>query len=79
MTSEDIRSEIEKEPFIPFRLHLVSGKTVDVTIKGQVEMLQNAILVFQRDAGPDGETLYDVIALRNIERLEQVGNQRGMN
>jgi hypothetical protein len=79
VTSEDIRSEIEKEPFIPFRLHLVSGKTVDVTMKRQVEMLQNAVLVFQRDAGPDGETLYDVMALRNIERLEQVGNQRGMN
>ena len=82
MTSEDIRSEIEKEPFIPLRLHLVSGKTVDVTIKGQVEMLQNAILVFQRDSGPDGETLYDVIALRNIERLEQIGSrgvERGVN
>jgi hypothetical protein len=73
MTSEDIRSEIEKEPFVPFRL--VSGKTVDVTIKGQVEMLQNAILIFQRDSGPDGETLYDVIALRNIERLEQIGSR----
>ena len=42
-------------------------------------MLQNAILVFQRDPGPDGETLYDVIALRNIERLEQIGSQRGVN
>jgi hypothetical protein len=79
VTSEDIRSEIEKEPFIPFRLHLVSGKTVDVTIRGQVEMLQNAVLNFHRDPGPDGETLYDVIALRNIERLEQIGNQRGVN
>jgi hypothetical protein len=82
VTSEDIRSEIEKEPFISFRLHLVSGKTVDVTIKEQVEMLQNAVLIFQRDAGPDGETLYDVIALRNIERLEQIGSrgtERGVN
>ena len=82
MTSEDIRSELEKESFIPFRLHLVSGKTVDVTMRGQAEMLQNAVLVFQRDSGPDGETLYDVIALRNIERLEQVGSratERGMS
>ncbi len=42
MTSEDIRSELDKVPFKPFRLHLVSGKTVDV-ILGMGFMLQNSI------------------------------------
>jgi hypothetical protein len=74
MTSEDIRSELEKEPFVPFRLHLVSGDAVDVIMVGQAEMLQNSVLVFQREPRPNGEILYDVIALRNIERLEQLGS-----
>jgi hypothetical protein len=72
MTSEDVRSELEKDPFIPFRLHLVSGKTVDVTMPTAGLMLQNAILVLQAPSRPDDEPGYDVIALRNIERLEQL-------
>ena len=73
MTSEDIRSELDKTPFIPFRLHLVSGKSVDVIIPKNAAMLQNAVLVFHAKEGSGRETLYDVISLRNIERLEQLG------
>ncbi len=71
MTSEDVRSELEKSPFQPFRLHLVSVKTVEVRSLGGAYMLQNAILVFHAPA-LDRERRYDVIALRNIERLEQI-------
>jgi hypothetical protein len=73
MTSEDIRSELEKDPFVPFRLHLVSGKTVDVKAARAAWMLQNAVVVLQEiPAGSDERGLYDVVALRNIERLEQL-------
>ena len=72
MTSEDIRSELSKIPFIPFRLHLVSGKTVDVLRSGTAEMLQNAVLILQVSTDPKEDTGYDVVALRNIERLEQL-------
>lgn len=72
MTSEDVRAELEKEPFVPLRLHLVSGKVIDVPFAGAAWLLQNAVLVF-RKAKPgsvkaDG---YDVLAFRNIERIEQ--------
>jgi hypothetical protein len=30
MTSEDVKAELEKDPFTSFRIHLVSGKTIDV-------------------------------------------------
>lgn len=69
MTSEDVRSELEKEPFAPFRLHLVSGKAVEVVSAGAAWMLQNAILVFQ-DLQSHGR--YDIVSLRNVERLEQL-------
>jgi hypothetical protein len=68
MTSEDVRSELDRQPFRPLRLHLVSGKTIDVTATGQAYMLQNAVMIV-----PDPRAdRYDVVALRNIERLEQM-------
>ena len=73
MTSEDVLSELEKVPFVPFRLHLVSGKEVDVTHAGAAWMLQNAVVVLQDLAvGSEERGLYDVVALRNIERIEQL-------
>jgi hypothetical protein len=73
MTSEDIRSEIEKVPFVPFRLHLVSGKEIHVPTPAAAWMLQHAVVILQEIApGSDDWGLYDVVALRNIERLEQL-------
>ena len=73
MTSEDLRSELEKAPFIPLRLHLVSGKTLDVRTSGAAHMLKNTVMVFQEPQdGQRKSELYDVIALRNIERVEQL-------
>jgi hypothetical protein len=69
VTSEDLRSELDRQPFSPVRIHLVSGKTVEVTIAGTAWMLQNSVMIFQ---DPGMHERYDVIALRNIERLEQL-------
>ena len=68
MTSEDVKSELDKQPFRRLRLHLVSGKTVDVVAPNQAYMLQNAVMVVP---DPWAER-YDIVALRNIERLEQL-------
>jgi hypothetical protein len=70
VTSEDLRSELEKQPFIPLRMHLVSGKTIDVGLPGVAWMLQNSVLIFH--VPHSRESGYDVVALRNIERLEQL-------
>ena len=72
MTSEDVRSELEHDPFLPFRLHLVSGKTIDVHAADRGWMLQNAILIVGRGALGDSEGLYHVVALRNIEMIERL-------
>jgi hypothetical protein len=72
MTSEDIRSELDRGRFIPLRLHMGSGKTVDVMVPEAAWMLQNAVLVFQEQRSvPPRAGRYDMIALRNIERIEQ--------
>jgi hypothetical protein len=73
MTSEDVRSELDKVDFIPLRLHLVSGKTVDVEVPGAAWMLQNAVMVFQQQRPMGAQSgRYDTIALRNVERIEQL-------
>jgi hypothetical protein len=73
MTSEDMRQELERHPFIPLRLHLASGKTIDILYHGTAWLQQNTILIFHPLAR---ETVaisrYEVIALRLIERIEQI-------
>jgi hypothetical protein len=72
MTSEDIESELNRYPFIPFRLHLVSGKTIDVRMSGLATMFRNAVLITHLKSEMEQDPGYDMIALRNIERLEQL-------
>jgi hypothetical protein len=72
VTSEDVASELDKIPFAPFRIHLVSGKMVDIPDSGLAFMLQNAVMVFQRQQDDQDTPPHDIISLRNIERLEQL-------
>lgn len=72
MTSKDLQAELEKTPYVPLRVYLVSGKTIDIPHPGGGWLMQNALLVFQNTkAGSYRVGGYDVIALRNIERVEQ--------
>jgi hypothetical protein len=73
MTTEDLRSEMERIPFLPFRVHLVSGKTLDVTVTTSIWLLQNAALILDRPIDPADEGGYNMVSLRNIERLERIG------
>ena len=67
-----MQAELEKEPFIPLRLHLVNGKWIDIPHQAAGWLMQNAVLVFQNARkGSSRVGGYDVIALRNIERVEQ--------
>jgi hypothetical protein len=77
MTSKDIETELERDPFVPLRLHLVSGKTIDIPFPGVAWLMQNGLLVFH-GAKPERAKVegYDVIALRNIERIEQRPTRR---
>ena len=73
MTSRDLEAELERDPFVPLRVHLVSGKTVDVPGPGVAFLMQNALLVFQnRQPGTVRVDGYDIISFRNIERVEQL-------
>jgi hypothetical protein len=80
MTTEDMLQELEREPFAPLRLHLASGKSVDIDDPGSAFVRQNTLLLVHRLA-PHSQAIgnYDVIALRLIERIDQLeaANRRG--
>ncbi|HET6249197.1 MAG TPA: hypothetical protein VFE47_15995 [Tepidisphaeraceae bacterium] len=76
MTSADVKSELGKNPFVAIRIHMVSGKTVDVKMSTGATVLQNAVFVLRDPTGKDDDAGYEVIALRNIERLEQIKPRR---
>jgi hypothetical protein len=73
MTSEDVLQELQREPFVPLRLHLSSGKTMDIPYPNTAWIRQNTILIVHPlHAGTQAIGNYDVIALRLIERIEQI-------
>jgi len=73
MTTEDIAQEIDRQPFVPFRLHLSSGQTVDVLYPNTAWVRQNTVLIVHPlERGTSRIGNYDVISLRLIERIEQI-------
>jgi hypothetical protein len=71
MRRAEVEAELEHVPFKPFRLHLVSGKALDVQHSDEGWMLKNSILVTRRRKS--GNHSYDVVSLGNIERIERIG------
>jgi len=72
MTNELIDSELQRRPFVPFRLHLVSGRTVDIMTAQAAYAMGSAVMVFHPVRNPDVEPGYDVISIYSIEQLEQL-------
>jgi hypothetical protein len=73
MTEDEIVDELAKEPFEPFRIHMVSGKVIDVLNPNAAHTLARSLLVLRNPiTGTPRAEGYDVIAYENIERLEQL-------
>ena len=73
MNEDEIESRLLADPFIPFRIHLVSGKTMDILAPGTAFALSQSLLILRK---PDRTRVkaegYDVISYVNIERIEQL-------
>lgn len=73
MTEDELIAELDREPFQPFRIHLVSGKVVDVLASNTAHTLSNSLLVLRNPTlGTSKAEGYDVAAYENIERLERL-------
>jgi hypothetical protein len=73
MTEPELDDQLQAVPFVPFRIHVVSGKSVDVLAPHAAWTLNASLMVF-RNPSPDKAKAqgYDVVSYANIERLEQL-------
>ena len=71
-TAENIREMLDREPFLPFRLIMTSGKTYEVASPNSAMLLKSEVFV----VFPDGERWAHVPFL-HIASIETVANGRG--
>jgi hypothetical protein len=73
MTAENVRQEVNRTPFVPLRLYLSSGKTMDIIDPGTAWLQRNALLIVHR-LRPGSQDIgnYDVISYDAIERIKQL-------
>ena len=73
MTPEHLDKELSREPFIPLRLHLSDGRSVDIGNPGLVWIVKLSLFVARavRLNSRMAED-YDLISLRHIVRLEML-------
>jgi hypothetical protein len=75
MGSQDLKTELKKEPFLPFRIVTTSGKTYDVTEKDRdmLMVLKRVVIIGLRVAENDPDfDRYEVVSLVHIVRLEPI-------
>ncbi len=73
MKRRELAEELSKDPFIPFRLHMVSGKVIDVLGPNTAHTLSTSLLVLRNPRlGTSDAEGYDVLAYENIERIERL-------
>jgi hypothetical protein len=71
-TPENIEALLKREPFVPFRLVMTSGKTYEVATPGSAMPLKSEVFV----VFPDGERWAHVPYL-HIASIETLANGRG--
>ena len=72
MTKQTIQGYVKAEPFRPFRLHLVSGRTFDIRHPELIKILQSTILVFK--AAGDSQDLSDEWETVSLMLIESVSH-----
>jgi hypothetical protein len=77
MNPEALATELDREPFIPLRLHLSDGRTFDIANPGLCHIARLALYVFR--VGRRKTSLaedVEVISLRHIVSIETVEQPR---
>jgi len=72
MIRDAIRELLDRDPFVPFRVVLSSGKHYDVVNPQTTVLLKSEVFI----AFPDGER-WSIVSLLHIASIETVTNDRG--
>jgi hypothetical protein len=74
MTPQTMLGYVKAEPFRPFRLHLVSGRTFDVRHPEMIKVLRSNVLIFKNTGEtpdlPDEWESVSLMLIESISRLE---------
>jgi len=69
IAADEIRERLDKEPFVPFRLGMSSGKTYSVVNPASAVVLKREIFI----AFPDGER-WSLVPFVHISSVEAIKN-----
>ena len=73
MEKEIVRSELNREPFVPLRLHLTDGRTFDLPVRQVAHILPYGILVMiGADVKARTANGYDRFSFEQIDRIEPI-------
>ena len=76
MTLENVAQHPTREPFVPFHLHLSSGKVLSVSTAGVAHAFRHTLMVFKTLRVKSPLEGYYEIQYRHIERIEQLSLSR---
>ena len=75
MAAQDLESELQKKPFLPFRIVTTTGKAYDITERDVPMILvgKRTVIIGFRVAESDANfDRYEVVSLVHIVRLELI-------
>ena len=73
MNKEAVRSELTREPFVPFRLHLTDGRTFDIPDPKVAHIMAYGLLVMiGADVKARTAKGYDRFPFEQIERIDPI-------
>lgn len=72
MLVEEVKTALGHTPFIPLRMHLTNGKTLDIPFQHVVVPMRSHVIVFKgvKEAGSHVAKGYDVVGYGLIDRIE---------
>ena len=72
MLKDEIKAELQRDPFVPLRLHLLDGRTFDVPFREVAHVLSFGVLVFiGLKEGTRQAKGYDRFPFDHVERIER--------
>ena len=78
MQEDEIRAALNREPFVPFRLHLKNKKTLDVPFRAVAHIVVYGLLVLiGLKEGTQSAKGYERLAFDDIVRIEALPSRGG--
>jgi len=78
MTSIEFKAALQANPFRPFRVHLGSGRVIEITNPSLVVVSSTNRAAFAYRPGSDAFDVLDLILVDSLEFSDQSGGQRSV-